>query len=325
MDTNTISFPGLGIGEFTVNEVALSLFDGKLEIRWYAIFICLGILFGYALFLNKATKHEGISEDSAINLVLLLIPISVIGARTLYVLTDGKHQTFAEAIAIWNGGLAIYGALIFGAITIAIYCRVCKLSVLKLLDSVAPAVLIGQILGRWGNFMNGEAYGWSPNVEAYPWRMVVNGTVAHPTFLYESLWNLVGFVIILLCYRKKRFDGEIISMYVLWYGFGRALIEFLRTDSLYVGNVKLMVVLGFAFFVCGVLGLVILGAKAKKGEAELEEYRRSHPAECAVDTGECSRCNDTGADADSGSDTEPEDNDNPDDASASDDCETKEE
>ena len=323
MNAGDIAFPHLGI---YLENVPRSFTVFGFEIAFYGLIIGIGVLAGILMAVHQA-KVSGENPDTIWDFAIYAVIFSVIGARIYYVIFawDYYKDNLLSIFNTRNGGMAIYGGVIGAFLTLFLYCKIKKINPFRLGDLCVPGLILGQAIGRWGNFMNGEAYGWSPNVEAYPWRMVVNGTVAHPTFLYESLWNLVGFVIILLCYRKKRFDGEIISMYVLWYGFGRALIEFLRTDSLYVGNVKLMVVLGFAFFVCGVLGLVILGAKAKKGEAELEEYRRSHPAECAVDTGECSRCNDTGADTDSGSDTEPEDNDTPDDASASDDCETKEE
>ena len=217
MDINTISFPGLGIGDFKLNEVALSLFDGALTIRWYAIFICIGIILAYWYFLRHATKHEGLSEDTMINLVLFLIPIAVIGARLLYVLTDDvKQETFLDVIAVWQGGLAIYGAIIFGLLTALIFCAITKTNILKVLDSLAPAVMIGQIIGRWGNFVNGEAYGYSEGVENLPWRMIVNGTATHPTFLYESLWNLIGFLIINRIYKSKKFKGQIFAIYIAW-------------------------------------------------------------------------------------------------------------
>lgn len=284
MDINTISFPGLGIGEFKLKEVALSLFDGALTIRWYAIFICIGIILAYWYFLRHATKYEGLSEDTMINLVLFLIPISVIGARLLYVLTDDvKQDTFLEVIAVWQGGLAIYGAIIFGLLTALIFCAITKTNMLKVLDSLAPAVMIGQIIGRWGNFVNGEAYGYSEGVENLPWRMVVNGTATHPTFLYESLWNLIGFLIINRIYKNKKFNGQIFVLYIAWYGFGRAWIEFLRTDSLYVGSVKLMVVLGFTCFAAGIILYVILNARRHRDESELDEYIKTRHEAVAAD------------------------------------------
>ena len=143
---------------------------------------------------------------------------------------------------------------------------------LKILDAICPAVLIGQILGRWGNFFNGEAFGASANIESIPWRMVVNGVATHPTFLYESIWNFIGFIIANILYRNKKFNGQIFTFYISWYGFGRAFIEMLRTDSLYVGNVKLMVVLGFGCFIVGTILYFYLLKKENTSKSEMLEY-----------------------------------------------------
>lgn len=273
MDKTIISFPGLGIDEFTLNKIAVSIFDGKITVRWYAVFICLGILLAYFYFLHRGKKNEGIDEDNLINIVLFVVPIAIIGARFLFVLTsDVKYNSFLEMIAIWNGGLAIYGAIIFGFLTIVVYSKIKKIKMLKILDAICPAVLIGQILGRWGNFFNGEAFGSSANIESLPWRMVVNGVATHPTFLYESIWNFIGFIIANILYRNKKFNGQIFTFYISWYGFGRAFIEMLRTDSLYVGNVKLMVVLGFGCFIVGTILYFYLLKKENASKSEMLEY-----------------------------------------------------
>jgi phosphatidylglycerol:prolipoprotein diacylglycerol transferase len=278
MNKTTISFPGLGIEEITLNKIAISLFNGTITIRWYAIFICLGILLAYFYFLYRGKKNEAIDEDNLINIVLFVVPIAIIGARFLFVLTSDIHyNSFLEMIAIWNGGLAIYGAIIFGFLTIVVYSKVKRLNLFKILDAICPAVLIGQILGRWGNFFNGEAFGSSANVESLPWRMVVNGVPAHPTFLYESLWNLIGFIIANILYKNKKFNGQIFTFYISWYGFGRAFIEMLRTDSLYVGKIKLMVILGFGCFIVGTILYIYLLKKEKHSIndiAEYEEYKK---------------------------------------------------
>lgn len=267
-----ISFPGLGIDEFTVNEVALDL--GSVQIAWYAVFISIGILLAYFYAIWRGKRSEGFSEDDVINLILFVIPISIIGARLLYVTTaegffNGRGWT--DIFKIWEGGLAIYGAIIFGAITIIVYAKVTKLNVFKLLDCFAPAVMIGQIIGRWGNFMNGEAYGYSSSVEKLPWRMVVDGQVTHPTFLYESIWNFIGFVILNIVYKKKKYDGQIFAYYAIWYGSGRALIELLRTDSL-MGDFKLMSWFGVASVIIGIVVILIRRNKGKFEDAELSEY-----------------------------------------------------
>ena len=192
------------------------------------------------------------------------------------------YESFIDVIAIWNGGLAIYGGIIFGTITIFVVAKVKKMSkntLLKITDAAAPGVMIAQSLGRWGNFFNGEAYG-TPT--ALPWRMcsdrfaqklysqglinretayeMLDGTLGvHPTFLYESLWNILGFILINIAYKKKRFDGQIMFMYFAWYGFGRMFIELLRTDSLTNGsNIRISSLIGLlSFIVAGSLLLYL--------------------------------------------------------------------
>ena len=263
----TMSFPGLGISELSVDPVLFSF--GSIEVRWYGMIITLGIILAltYCAF---RSKQEGISFDDLLDFALFVIPCSVIGARLYYVLTSlDEFHSFGEVIAIWNGGIAIYGAIIAGAVTILCVCRYKKISPLKMLDIVAPAVMIGQILGRWGNFFNGEAYGSEvakdsilyfmrmgllPNIESS-----VHMHYFHPTFFYESLWNLLGFVLIQIFYKKRKFDGQIVLSYLTWYGFGRMFIEGLRTDSLYVGVFRISQVVGFVcFVVCGILLIVNL-------------------------------------------------------------------
>ncbi len=260
----TISFPGLGIEPFTINPVLISA--GPFEIRWYGLIITLGIVLAF-LYTSYRSRQEGIVFDDLLDIAIFTIPCAVIGARIYYVLmTLDQYDNFLDMIAIWNGGIAIYGAIIAGAVTIFAVCRYKKISVLKMLDATAPAVMIGQILGRWGNFFNGEAYGTQvlessplyfirmgllPNVESY-----TKMYYFHPTFLYESLWNLVGFLIIHFLYKKKKFDGQVVLMYITWYGFGRMLIEGLRTDSLYIGVFRISQVVGFLCFATGTILLV---------------------------------------------------------------------
>lgn len=273
---HTIEFPGLGIKEFTINEVALDF--GSVKIVWYAIFISIGILIAYFYAIYRGKHNEGFTEDDIINLVLFLVPISIIGARTLYVTTaddflkNMRHWT--DVFTIWEGGLAIFGAIIFGALTIVVYARVTKLNMFKLFDCIAPAVMIGQIIGRWGNFMNGEAYGYSANVEKLPWRMIVDGQVVHPTFIYESAWNLIGFILINIAYKKKKFDGQILAYYLIWYGLGRSMIELLRTDSL-MSDIKLMSWFGIIAVLLGVAIIIFCKGNGTKEEAELSEYLKN--------------------------------------------------
>ena len=191
----------------------------------------------------------------------------VIGARLYYVIFDalenpGYYKTFVDVIAMWRGGLAIYGGIIGGAAAIAVVCAVKKINTLKVMDCIAPGVMLAQAMGRWGNFVNGEAHGGvvSESSLLYFLRMGLyeNGQMQyfHPTFLYESLWNLVGFALITAFYRKKKFNGQILCSYVAWYGFGRMFIEGLRTDSLYWGPFRISQVIGAVCFIVGTACLV---------------------------------------------------------------------
>lgn len=279
-----MSFPGLGIEPFTVDSVAFTIpLFGGIEVRWYGLIITLGIILAFTYCAFRA-KQEGIIFDHLLDIAIFTVIFAIIGARLYYVLTSlDKYHSLKEVIAIWNGGLAIYGAIIAGAITIYVVCRIKKLSVLKMLDAVAPAVMIGQILGRWGNFFNGEAYGaqvaeGSPlyfirmGLSPHDIRGVQGMAFVHPTFLYESLWNLCGFLLINALYKKKKFDGQVVLMYITWYGFGRMFIEGLRTDSLYVGVFRISQVIGFCCFVVGALLLIINLLKARRAKLNEESY-----------------------------------------------------
>ncbi len=233
LKVSTLSFPGLGIGEFKINSVAFTLF-GK-EVAWYGVIITLGIVLA-CLYVMYRTKQNGISEDDVLDLALFVVPIGIVCARLYYVIFEwDRYDSLWDVIAIWNGGLAIYGGIIGGGLTAFFVAKYKKIDVLLLLDILAPAVLIGQILGRWGNFMNAEAYG---SITDLPWRMGIHtyaGAVyVHPTFLYESLWNVLGFIILNIFFKKKQYNGQIFYGYIAWYGSGRFFIEGLRADSLYL-------------------------------------------------------------------------------------------
>ncbi len=229
-----ISFPGLGNITFNINPVAFSLFG--LEVRWYALIITFGIICG-TLFAIWEAKRVGLTTDNILDIVLIGIPSAVLCARIYYVAFEWSYykEHLDEIFSIWNGGIAIYGAIIGCFISTYIYCKIKNVSLGKMFDIGSFGLLIGQAIGRWGNFVNAEAHGDATDL---PWRMYIEsiGKAVHPTFLYESLWNVIGFVILFLYRKKKQFDGEILLMYITWYGVGRAIIEGMRTDSLYIGN-----------------------------------------------------------------------------------------
>lgn len=237
-----ISFPGLfGDWQFTPTAVAFRI--GSKPIYWYGILIASGLIIAL-LFCAKQAKHYGISEDTLYDFIIYEIPAGIIGSRIYYVIfyysqfqnADGSPN-WGKMIAIWDGGLAIYGTVIACFIVALIYSRRKHIRMGALTDLCVMGLLIGQAVGRWGNFMNREAFGAETTL---PWRMRIFITETrfvevHPTFFYESLWNLIGLALIVFIVSKaRRFDGENTWFYFLWYGIGRTWVEGLRTDSLYL-------------------------------------------------------------------------------------------
>ena len=277
-DQVAVSFPGLGIDDFILNKVALKL--GGLEIRWYGVIIALGMVLAF-LYAGYRAKELKISTDDVLDLGLFSVIFGVIGARLYYVAMEADmYDSFYEVIAIWNGGLAIYGGIIGGALAVLAVSTYKSrknkdINFFKCTDMILPGVMIAQSLGRWGNFFNGEAYGGivaegSPlyflRMGIFPNNVSVGMAYVHPTFLYESLWNLVGFALINIFWKKRKFNGEVALWYVTWYGFGRMFIEGLRTDSLYVGNIRISQLIGFICFVVGFALIVTFRIiKHKKG------------------------------------------------------------
>ena len=237
LSISKISFPGLGIGEFQVNSQVFP--NSGITIAWYALIITLGMI-AAVTYVILMSKKIGVTSEDVIDFALFTIPIGIIGARLYYVLTSlEEFDTLYDVIAIWNGGLAIYGGIIAGGITVLCVCLYKKINFLAFADCTAPGVLLAQGIGRWGNFMNGEAFGYETDIFI---RMGLNNhhtgyqtLFVHPTFLYESLWNLLGFALVNLYakYLHKKYDGELFIMIFGWYGLGRMFIEGLRTDSLY--------------------------------------------------------------------------------------------
>lgn len=285
--TNRIAFPGLG-WEFNIEETAFEIFG--LPIKWYGVIIVTGILLAFLMFYRFAVKRENFIGDSIFNVMLIVLPCAIVGARFVYVVTEWdrfKDKSFLDIINIRNGGIAIYGAIIFGLIAVLIYNKIKKTSSLSMLDALAPAVMLGQIIGRWGNFVNAEAYGWSSGVDTLPWRMELDNVIVdgerlgtacvHPTFLYESLWNLIGLaIIVFIVYRKKKFNGQVFFAYIGWYGLGRAYIETLRADSLYiVGELKFSVFVGIVCVIAAIIGEIALYRRYKEEKLEMSEYKSS--------------------------------------------------
>lgn len=288
--TSNISFPGLSLGPLTIDPV-VTPDSFPFEVRWYGLVIMLGMILGVIYALRKA-KISGISSEDLLDYVLFAVPVGIICARLYYVLFNlSEYHSIGEVFAIWNGGLAIYGGIIGGFFTMLAVAKFKKMDFLSVIDCFAPGVMIGQILGRWGNFFNAEAYGALSHISFpfigdiatpifendYIFRMVIEndrvGTIAvHPTFLYESLWNVLGLLLIHFYFKNKKFNGEIALIYASWYGFGRFFIEGLRTDSLTQGAFRVSQMLALACVIAGVVLIIIGRQKARSKATELDEY-----------------------------------------------------
>lgn len=242
MTDSPIRFPGLfGDWEFTASSTAFHV--GGKAIYWYGILIALGVVLALWFCMTQKEKY-GITEDDLLDAVLWGVPLSVVGARVYYIIfyldlfkkSDGSFD-WGSAVAIWDGGLAIYGAVIAAILVGVVLCKKRGLKLGALTDLVVMGFLIGQTVGRWGNFMNREAFGSETTIFCRMQLTLKTGELieVHPTFLYESLWNLVGLLLLVFVIaRHRKFDGENTLFYFLWYGIGRFWIEGLRTDSLYL-------------------------------------------------------------------------------------------
>ena len=271
--TSTISFPGL-FGSFSINPPASFSLFGR-SIYFYGVIIALGFLLGIT-YCAKRSARFGIREDDLYDLVLWLIPLSILGARLYFVLFKLDYYIAhpGEILAIWNGGLAIYGGVIAGVIVMVLVCRHKKIPWQAMLDLIVYGLLIGQILGRWGNFMNREAFGAQTDIFCRMQLTAPDGSFicVHPTFLYESLWNLAGFVGLVIWEKKggRRYDGQAALGYFFWYGLGRTWIEGLRTDSLYIGQTNIRVSQLLSAVLCLLsLTLLIVNARRKHPPEEL--------------------------------------------------------
>ena len=235
---STIFFPGLNLELNPPRGFNL----GSLDIRFYGVIIALGLILAVIYGLRRKEQF-GLKEDDILDGVLMIVPLAIICAR-IYYCAFSWHE-FAEnpisVLYIWNGGIAIYGGVIGAAIGVLAFCKWRKIKVAAVLDLVVLGFLIGQAIGRWGNFFNREAVGDLGENANWFLRMGLFNEITqeydyfHPTFLYESLWNAIGFVALHFLSKKKRYDGQIALAYLFWYGLGRAMIEGLRMDSLYIG------------------------------------------------------------------------------------------
>ncbi len=253
-----ISFPNLGI-DFMVNKIAFTIFG--IDIAWYAVIITFGIIVAMVLSYRNA-KFMKLDTDKFMDSFFYMIIFGIIGARLYYVVFnfDLYKDDLLSIFNLREGGIAIYGAIIFGAISVYIYTKIKKEKFLNYTDCIVPALAIAQAIGRWGNFVNQEAYGYETN-SLFAMTIMENGKLVtvHPTFLYESVLNLLVFVVLIIFFNKfRKKEGEVTYLYAILYGIGRFFIEGMRTDSLYIGVFRIsqivsiiFVVLGIILFICG--------------------------------------------------------------------------
>ena len=320
---NLVTFPGLGL-EFTLNRVAIVVLGRP--IYWYGIIITFGLILAVVL-CSKWAPRFGVNADQIIDLMLFAVPAALVAIRAYYVIfnlsifqNEDGSLNWGRILNYGDGGLAIYGAIISSAIVLLIFCHVRKISFLAYADLGVHGLFIGQLVGRWGNFMNVEAFG---SVTTAPWRMcgssiadymlrngyvdeagyqaILSGSLGvHPTFFYESAWNFVGLLMVYFMGRKRQFDGQCFLFYVFWYGLGRAWIEGLRTDSLYlyVGSTIRVsqLVAALSALVAGIVLLVMLLRKTNRPEnlyvnklAAQAAQTASKPAQAAPEAGEPER------------------------------------
>ncbi len=263
---HTIAFPGLGL-EFEISRIAFTVFEKP--IYWYALCILTGVLAGL-IFVLATCKKRGVEQDSVYDICFWGLISSVIFARIYYCIFDWESVGgFWGLFRIWEGGIAIYGAIIGAILSTSIYCKVKKLNWKNVFDVCCPGLFIGQIIGRWGNFFNAEVYGMETDSIL---RMSINGAPGvHPLFLYEGIWNFIGLMLLIAFRHKKKADGQVFCFYIFWYSLGRLFLEGMRQSEyiLYLvpsvlGISQVVAVIGI---IVGAAGKVYLGLKARKQTA----------------------------------------------------------
>ena len=264
-----ITFPAFNIN-LSISRTAFTI--GGIHIYWYAIFIAMAILIAI-LALKKDCKKYNIKYNDILELMILILPIAIICARLYYVIFNMQYylNNPSEIINIRNGGLAIYGGIIGGAITTIIFCKIKKIKILDMFDMIVPYVSLGQAIGRWGNFINGEAHGTTTN-SIFRMGIIEDGIYmeVHPTFLYESICTLIIFFILMYLRNHRKYAGQLTIVYLLLYSAIRTIIEGLRTDSLMVGNIRISQLISIIIFIV-VIFILIYNYKKRKKIKLLEE------------------------------------------------------
>ena len=255
-----------------MNPILLDL--GFVRIYWYSVMILLGLLIGGSLALKEAKRYK-ISDDYMSNLILFLIIFSILGARLYYVAFNWSYYSgnLLDIVKIWEGGLAIHGGIIAGTLWVIAYTKKYKVNTMRMFDILAVGLIIGQVFGRWGNFFNSEAHGGATTLaflqSLHIPNFIINGmniygTYYHPTFLYESIWCLLGLVLLLI-FRRRYYTkiGQTLGLYFMWYGTGRYFIEGLRTDSLMLGNFRVAQIVSILMVIIGLIIFIVKNAGSK--------------------------------------------------------------
>lgn len=250
-----------------INPIAVNI--GPVPVRWYGIIMASAFIIGIYLAYRRAERNN-IDPNHILNMITLIIPASIIGARMYYVIFawDNYRNNPIDALAIWHGGLAIHGGIIGGLLAGLFYISRYKLPVWKIADILAPSLILGQAIGRWGNFINQEAHG-GPVTEQFishfpafiKNQMYINGSYYHPTFLYESIWNFLVFLFLMWRWPRKKIQGEIALLYLILYSAGRFWIEAMRTDSLMLGPLRVAQLVSIVLIITGISGLYFLYRK----------------------------------------------------------------
>lgn len=270
-----IAFPKLGL-QFEISKGIQITED--YSIKWYGIIICFAFILCVVLALRACEKY-GLTKDNLLDYLLVALPSAIVCCRLYYVIFswDSYKDDLWSIFKIWEGGLAIYGGIIGVVISVFIMTRIKKESFLKILDFALPYIILGQAIGRWGNFVNQEAYG---DITTLPWGMTgsdialeYGDQLVHPTFLYESLWCFAAFAVLMVLRKHTHMHGEMVAWYMILYGFERAIVEGLRTDSLMLGNVRISQILSVVLVIAGVIILIVRRSQycGKLAEEPIEE------------------------------------------------------
>ena len=246
---------------------------GDVNIEWYSVLIVIGAILAIIMIIREA-KRYGYPKDFVFNMCFWTIIVGIIGARLYYVLFNlDLYTNIVDVFKIWEGGLAIHGGIIFGLITCFLYCKKYKVRTVRMVDFIVPALLLAQAIGRWGNFFNGEAHGAVTSLGALQdlhipnfiiEGMNIGGVYYQPTFLYESLWCLLGVIVILIVRHLKITKvGQPTAIYLMWYGLGRFFIETMRTDSLMLGGFKVAQIVSVIMIIVGLIVIMITGRKGR--------------------------------------------------------------